>query len=53
MDLLEIREKIDAIDDKIIELYKERMALSKEVGVIKAHTEKVVFINQFSAGQQR
>ena len=42
MNLLEIRDKIDAIDDKIIELYKERMALSKEVGVIKAQTEKAV-----------
>ena len=42
MNLLDIREKIDAIDDQLIELYKERMALSKEVGVIKLQTEKAV-----------
>lgn len=41
-DLLEIRNQIDKIDDKIIELYKERMSLSKEVGLIKAQTEKAV-----------
>ena len=40
--LIEIREKIDQIDDQLIELYKERMALSKQVGVIKAKTEKAV-----------
>ena len=41
-DLTEIRNSIDEIDDQIIELYKERMALSKEVGLIKAQTEKAV-----------
>ncbi|MBR3803983.1 MAG: chorismate mutase [Clostridia bacterium] len=41
-DLIEIRTKIDSIDDQIIELYKERMALSKEVGLIKAETQKAV-----------
>ena len=32
----EIREKIDAIDDQIIKLYQERMALIKEVALHKA-----------------
>ena len=40
--LTEIRNNIDKIDDQIIELYKERMALSKEVGLIKAQTETAV-----------
>ena len=35
MDLREIRDKIDEIDDKIFELYKERMELSREVAMEK------------------
>ncbi len=42
MDLLEIRNKIDGIDDEIVELYKKRMELCKEVGIIKCKTEKGV-----------
>ena len=42
MDLTDVRAHIDAIDDKITELYVERMKLCKEVGVIKAQTKKAV-----------
>ncbi|MBE5743388.1 MAG: bifunctional chorismate mutase/prephenate dehydratase [Clostridiales bacterium] len=42
MDLKDLREQIDLIDDKIIELYKERMALSKQVGIVKAQIQKAV-----------
>ena len=41
-ELKEIRNKIDLIDDKMVELFCERMKLSKEVGVIKAQTDKPV-----------
>ncbi len=44
--LTDIRKEIDVIDDKIVELFKERMQLSKEVGVIKAKTEKSVLDGQ-------
>ena len=40
--LLEIRESIDKIDDQIVELFKERMQLAKQVGVIKKETDKAV-----------
>lgn len=40
--LTEIRQKIDDIDNELIELYKKRMELSKEVGVIKSKTSKAV-----------
>ena len=43
MELNEIRQCIDKIDDKIVELLSERMQLSKEVGKIKAQTEKAVY----------
>jgi chorismate mutase len=36
MDLEKVREHINSIDDKLTELYVERMNLCKEVGVIKA-----------------
>lgn len=41
-DLLEIREEIDGIDQKIVELYKERMKLTSEVAVYKIATGKRV-----------
>lgn len=41
-DLSEIRKEIDAIDDELISLYQKRMALSKEVGLNKAKTGKLV-----------
>ena len=36
MDLISLREQIDAIDTKIVELYKERMEVCKNVGIEKA-----------------
>ena len=40
MDLLDIRTEIDKIDDELVELYVKRMALSKEVGKVKAQSSK-------------
>ena len=42
MELSEIRQKIDGIDDKIVELYLKRMRLSAEIAEIKAKTGKSV-----------
>ncbi len=42
MDLLEIRNKIDSIDDKMLELFLERMDLAKEVAKVKSQTNKKV-----------
>lgn len=42
MDLNEIRNNINDIDDQIIELYKARMDLSKQVGLSKKQTGKAV-----------
>ncbi len=42
MELKDLREQIDSIDDKIIELYKERMEVSKQVGLIKNKISKPV-----------
>ena len=36
MELQECREKLDVIDEKIVELFEERMAISKEVALYKA-----------------
>ena len=57
-DLIEIRNQIDKIDDQIIELYKERMALSKEVGLIKKSNFFYFYLlystkNTFSTSAQR
>ena len=41
-DLSEIRKELDLIDDELILLYQKRMALSKEVGLNKAKTGKMV-----------
>ena len=38
----EIRQKIEAIDEKLIELVAKRMALSKKLGQIKKETNKAV-----------
>lgn len=43
MDLTEIRGKIDEIDDKILELFVERMELATEVAKYKAANNMVVF----------
>ena len=38
MELQEIREKIDRVDDSLLELFRERMALSAEVAATKAQS---------------
>lgn len=43
MDLLTIRNQLDEIDRKIIELYEERMGLCGEVAAFKIETGKPVF----------
>lgn len=43
MDLSEIRGKIDGIDDKILELFIERMKLAADVAKFKAANNMVVF----------
>jgi chorismate mutase / prephenate dehydratase len=43
MDLLEIRDQIDQIDGKIVELYEKRMELSRQVAEFKIATGKKVF----------
>lgn len=43
MDLNEIRGKIDGIDDKILELFIERMELATEVAKYKAKNNMVIF----------
>ncbi|MBO5851817.1 MAG: chorismate mutase, partial [Clostridia bacterium] len=42
MDLTKLREQIDCIDDKIVELYKERMEVCKNVGIEKAKSNNNV-----------
>lgn len=43
MDLNEIRGKIDGIDDKILELFIERMKLANDVAKYKAENNMVIF----------
>ena len=43
MDLLNLREQIDAIDSQIVELYEKRMEVSREVAEFKIETGKKVF----------
>lgn len=43
MDLLELREKIDVIDSKIVELYEQRMDICRQVAEYKISTGKKVF----------
>lgn len=42
MELKDLRDKIDSIDDQIIELYKERMEICKQVGLVKNKISKAV-----------
>ena len=42
-DLLEIRDEIDELDDKIVELYESRMQLTTEVAEYKIETGKQIF----------
>lgn len=43
MDLLELRGQLDVIDEKIVALYEERMAISAQVADYKIETGKKVF----------
>ena len=43
MDLLELRSQLDVIDEKIVALYEERMAISAKVADYKIETGKKVF----------
>lgn len=43
MDLLELRNQIDAIDKNIVDLYEQRMEISKKVAEYKIETGKKVF----------
>lgn len=43
MNLEDIRKKIDHIDEQIVELYEQRMEISKEVAEFKIATKKPVF----------
>ena len=43
MDLLELRGRLDVIDEKIVALYEERMAISSQVADYKIETGKKVF----------
>jgi len=42
-DLLELRDQIDSIDSRIVELFEQRMAISEEVAEFKINTGKKVF----------
>lgn len=46
MNLLELRDKIDEIDSRIVELYEERMDICKQVAEYKIATGKKVFDKQ-------
>ena len=46
MDLLELRERIDAIDSQIVELYEQRMDVCRQVAQVKIATGKKVFDRQ-------
>jgi len=46
MDLLELREKIDQLDARIVELYEQRMEISRQVAEYKIETGKKVFDRQ-------
>ncbi len=42
MDLMELREQIDSIDKQIVELYEQRMDISRQVAEYKLGTGKKV-----------
>ena len=46
MDLLELRDQIDEIDSRIVELYEKRMDVCKQVAEYKISTGKRVFDRQ-------
>ena len=46
MDLLELRDQIDAIDSRIVELYEKRMDVCRQVAEYKISTGKRVFDRQ-------
>lgn len=46
MDLLELREQIDAIDQQIVSLYEQRMEICGQVAEYKIETGKKVFDRQ-------
>ncbi len=46
MDLLELRERIDTIDRQIVDLYEQRMDVSRQVAEYKIATGKKVFDRQ-------
>ena len=46
MDLQKLREQIDDIDEKIVNLYEERMDISRQVAEYKIDTGKKVFDKQ-------
>ena len=46
MDLLELREQIDAIDRQIVSLYEQRMEICGQVAEYKIETGKKVFDRQ-------
>ena len=43
MDLTKLREQIDGIDKQIVELYEQRMDISRQVAEYKIETGKKVF----------
>ncbi|MGN0168523.1 MAG: prephenate dehydratase [Acetatifactor sp.] len=49
MDLLELRQQIDAIDEQIVDLYEKRMDISRQVAEYKIGTGKKVFDKQREA----
>lgn len=49
MDLLELRQQIDEIDSRIVELYEQRMEVSRRVAEYKISTGKKVFDRQREA----
>ena len=46
MDLLDLRNKLDEVDEKIVELYEERMDLCSQVAQYKIETGRKVFDRQ-------
>ena len=44
-ELIKLREQIDQIDDKIVDLYAQRMAISKQIGIEKNKTNNAVADN--------
>lgn len=44
--LLELRDKLDVIDEQIVELYEQRMAICEEVGNIKIDAGRKIFDKQ-------